>query len=111
MSFILLQKTIPTEITVPCRTADNVEITNGGVLHACATSYSMKTVSYFQVLKVEDQMTRDDILHEENLKKGQNKYSTLRKVILFYSGLKIHYVTRQIKSGSTEARISFFEQL
>ncbi|XP_065889680.1 merlin-like isoform X2 [Dysidea avara] len=51
--------------------------------------------SQMEVLKVEDQMTRDDILHEENLKKGQNKYSTLRK----------------IKSGSTEARISFFEQL
>ena len=47
MSFISLQETIPTEITVPCRTADNVEVTNGGVLHVCATSYSIKNAFTF----------------------------------------------------------------
>ena len=32
-------------------------------------------------------MTHDDILHEELLKKGQNKYSTLKKVKMFFGNV------------------------
>ena len=58
-------------------------------------------------------MTHDDILHEQLLKKGQNKYSTLKKVrclAMYYLCCSIGCI-HQIKAGSTEARISFFEQL
>lgn len=56
-------------------------------------------------------MTHDDILHEELLKKGQNKYSTLKKVRCSLVMRCCVKDVPQIKAGSTEARISFFEQL
>ena len=48
-----------------------------------------------QVLKVEERLSVYDRLHEENVRRGENKYSTLRKT----------------KSGSTKARVAFFEEL
>lgn len=48
-----------------------------------------------EVLKVEDRLSIYDRLHEENVRRGENKYSTLRKT----------------KSGSTRARVAFFEEL
>eukprot|EP00118_Oscarella_pearsei_P012196 m.87439 g.87439 ORF g.87439 m.87439 type:complete len:571 (+) comp36545_c0_seq6:2993-4705(+) len=46
-------------------------------------------------LKLDTMQTPEDLLHEENTRKGITKYSTLEK----------------ITSGSTKARISFFEEL
>ncbi|CAG0915019.1 unnamed protein product [Notodromas monacha] len=51
--------------------------------------------SEIDLLKVEDQQTSLDLYHEEQLAKGENKYSTLRK----------------IRSGSTKARVAFFQEL
>ncbi|XP_015784229.1 merlin-like [Tetranychus urticae] len=51
--------------------------------------------SEIEVLKVEDRLTSMDRIHEENLNRGDNKYSTLRRT----------------KSGTTKARVAFFEDL
>lgn len=51
--------------------------------------------SEIAVLKVGDKQTDFDQLHEEQVKMGENKYSTLKKS----------------KSGSTKSRVAFFEEL
>ncbi|XP_071447858.1 merlin [Hetaerina americana] len=51
--------------------------------------------SEIEVLKVGEKQTELDQFHEEQVRMGENKYSTLRKV----------------KSGSTKARVAFFEEL
>lgn len=51
--------------------------------------------SEIEVLKVEEKQTQLDRLHEENVERGENKYSTLRK----------------IKCGTTKSRVAFFEEL
>lgn len=51
--------------------------------------------SEIQVLKVGEKQSELDLLHEEQVRLGENKYSTLRKV----------------KCGSTKARVAFFEEL
>ncbi|XP_053202946.1 merlin-like [Panonychus citri] len=51
--------------------------------------------SEIEVLKVEDRLTTMDRIHEENTTRGDNKYSTLKRT----------------KSGSTKARVAFFEEL
>lgn len=51
--------------------------------------------SEIEVLKVEEKLTSMDLIYEDNVLKGENKYSTLRKT----------------KSGSTKARVAFFEEL
>ncbi|KAK7789321.1 hypothetical protein R5R35_009190 [Gryllus longicercus] len=51
--------------------------------------------SEIEVLKVDEKASELDALHEEQVRLGENKYSTLRKV----------------KSGSTKARVAFFEEL
>lgn len=51
--------------------------------------------SEIEVLKVENKLTSMDLIYEDNVMRGENKYSTLRKT----------------KSGSTKARVAFFEEL
>ena len=51
--------------------------------------------SEIQDLKVEEKLTPLDRIHEENAIRGENKYSTLKRT----------------KSGTTKARVSFFEAL
>ncbi|XP_058800767.1 merlin isoform X1 [Phymastichus coffea] len=51
--------------------------------------------SQIEVLKVGEKQCELDQLHEEQVRLGENKYSTLKKV----------------KSGSTKARVAFFEEL
>lgn len=51
--------------------------------------------SEIEVLKVGEKQTLYDQLHEEQLRSGDDKYSTLKKS----------------KSGSTQARVAFFEEL
>ncbi|XP_064459192.1 merlin-like isoform X2 [Ornithodoros turicata] len=51
--------------------------------------------SEIEVLKVENKLTSMDLIYEDNVLRGENKYSTLRKT----------------KSGSTKARVAFFEEL
>ncbi|XP_020288661.1 merlin isoform X1 [Pseudomyrmex gracilis] len=51
--------------------------------------------SEIEVLKVGEKQCDLDQLHEEQVRLGENKYSTLKKV----------------KSGSTKARVAFFEEL
>ncbi|XP_018309181.1 merlin isoform X1 [Mycetomoellerius zeteki] len=51
--------------------------------------------SEIEGLKVGDKQCELDHLHEEQVRLGENKYSTLKKV----------------KSGSTKARVAFFEEL
>lgn len=51
--------------------------------------------SEIAVLKVGEKQTELDQLHEEQVKMGENKYSTLKKS----------------KSGSTKSRVAFFEEL
>lgn len=51
--------------------------------------------SEIEVLKVEEKQTAMDIIHNENAQKGETKYETLQK----------------ISSGSTKARVAFFEEL
>lgn len=51
--------------------------------------------SEIEGLKVGDKQSELDHLHEEQVRLGENKYSTLKKV----------------KSGSTKARVAFFEEL
>lgn len=51
--------------------------------------------SEIAVLKVGDKQTELDQLHEEQVKLGETKYSTLKKS----------------KSGSTKSRVAFFEDL
>ncbi len=51
--------------------------------------------SEIQVLKVEDKLTHFDRIHDENVNRGENKYSTLRRT----------------RSGTTKARVAFFEEL
>lgn len=48
-----------------------------------------------EVLKVDDRLTSMDRIHDENVHRGENKYSTLRKT----------------KSGTTRTRVAFFEEL
>ncbi|XP_076651979.1 ezrin/radixin/moesin family protein merlin isoform X3 [Halictus rubicundus] len=48
-----------------------------------------------EVMKVGEKQCELDQLHEEQVRLGENKYSTLKKV----------------KSGSTKARVAFFEEL
>ncbi|CAH0389013.1 unnamed protein product [Bemisia tabaci] len=48
-----------------------------------------------EVLKVSEKQSDLDTLHEEQVRLGETKYSTLRRV----------------KSGSTKARVAFFEEL
>lgn len=47
------------------------------------------------VLRVGDKQTDFDQLHEDQVRSGENKYSTLKKS----------------KSGSTKSRVAFFEEL
>lgn len=51
--------------------------------------------SEIEVLKVGEKQSELDHLHEEQVRLGETKYSTLRKV----------------KSGSTKSRVAFFEEL
>ncbi|XP_075676512.1 merlin-like [Dermatophagoides pteronyssinus] len=51
--------------------------------------------SEIQVLKVEERLTSLDRIHEENVIKGESKYSTLKRTL----------------SGTTKARVAFFEEL
>lgn len=51
--------------------------------------------SEIEVLKVDEKQTELDQLHEEQVRMGETKYSTLKKV----------------KSGSTKARVAFYEEL
>lgn len=51
--------------------------------------------SEIEKLKLEDKQSPYDIIHQEQVQSGENKYSTLRK----------------IKSGSTKSRVAFFEEL
>lgn len=51
--------------------------------------------SEIAIMKVGEKQTEFDQLHEEQVKLGENKYSTLRKS----------------KSGSTKSRVAFFEEL
>ncbi|KAK6636371.1 hypothetical protein RUM43_010031 [Polyplax serrata] len=51
--------------------------------------------SEIEELKVGEKATELDNIHDEQVRLGENKYSTLRKV----------------KSGSTKARVAFFEEL
>ncbi|XP_015174898.1 PREDICTED: merlin isoform X3 [Polistes dominula] len=51
--------------------------------------------SEIEVMKVGEKQCEFDQLHEEQMRLGENKYSTLKKV----------------KSGSTKARVAFFEEL
>ena len=51
--------------------------------------------SEIQVLKVEDKLTPFDRIHDENVNRGETKYSTLRRT----------------RSGTTKARVAFFEEL
>ncbi|CAG2170059.1 unnamed protein product [Oppiella nova] len=51
--------------------------------------------SEIQVLKVEDKLTPFDRIYDENVSKGETKYSTLRRT----------------RSGTTKARVAFFEEL
>jgi len=51
--------------------------------------------SEIQVLKVEEKLTPLDRIYENNSSRGETKYSTLRRT----------------KSGTTKARVSFFEEL
>ena len=39
---------------------------------------------FFQGLKIDDRQTRWDFIHDENLRRGENKYSTLQKVSDFF---------------------------
>lgn len=55
----------------------------------------MELKSEIQVLKVQDKVTPFDRIHEQNVNRGDTKYSTLKKT----------------KSGTTKARVSFFEAL
>ncbi|XP_073257289.1 merlin-like isoform X2 [Porites lutea] len=51
--------------------------------------------SQMEGLKIDDRQTRWDYIHDENLRLGENKYSTLQK----------------IQTGTSTARIQFFEEL
>ena len=51
--------------------------------------------SEIQILKVEDKLTPLDRIHDENVNRGETKYSTLRRT----------------RSGTTKARVAFFEEL
>lgn len=51
--------------------------------------------SEIELLKIEENQTNLDILSDAQLKAGETKYSTLKK----------------LKSGSTKARVAFFEEL
>lgn len=51
--------------------------------------------SEMEDLKVDEKMTTFDRIHDDNVTKGENKYSTLKKT----------------KSGTTKARVAFFEEL
>lgn len=51
--------------------------------------------SEIQILKVEEKLTPYDRIHDDNVDKGENKYSTLRRT----------------RSGTTKARVAFYEEL
>ena len=40
----------------------------------------MPPIWVFQGLKIDDRQTRWDYIHDENIRRGENKYSTLQKV-------------------------------
>ena len=81
--------------------------------------------SEIEVLKVEEKQTHLDRLHEEKSEAGDNKFVTLQKVsirlTIFFKfvieklpleetySLKLTFL--QIKSGTTKARVAFFEEL
>ncbi|XP_077996323.1 merlin-like [Glandiceps talaboti] len=48
-----------------------------------------------EVMKIEEKQTHFDLLHDDMVQRGDTKYSTLKK----------------IKSGTTKARVAFFEEL
>ena len=43
-------------------------------------SFHVPSIWVFQGLKIDDRQTRWDYIHDENLRRGENKYSTLQKV-------------------------------
>lgn len=51
--------------------------------------------SEIEVLKVGEKQCEFDVIHDEQIRMGENKYSTLKRV----------------KSGSTKSRVAFFEEL
>lgn len=51
--------------------------------------------SEIELLKIEENQCALDIISAEQLRSGETKYSTLKK----------------LKSGSTKARVAFFEEL
>lgn len=51
--------------------------------------------SQMEGLKIDDRQTRWDYIHDENMRRGEDKYSTLQK----------------IQTGTSTARIQFFEEL
>ncbi|KAK7580608.1 hypothetical protein V9T40_001237 [Parthenolecanium corni] len=51
--------------------------------------------SEIEVLKVGEKQSEFDLIHDEQVRMGENKYSTLKRV----------------KSGSTKSRVAFFEEL
>lgn len=51
--------------------------------------------SEIELLKIEENQCALDIINAEQLRSGETKYSTLKK----------------LKSGSTKARVAFFEEL
>ena len=52
--------------------------------------------SEIEVLKVEEKHSHLDSLHEQNSQRGENKYSTLGKII---------------KGGTAKTRVQFYEEL
>ena len=52
-------------------------------------------ISCQQVMKVEDEQTVLDSVYESQLRAGEDKYSTLRRT----------------RSGNTQSRVAFFEEL
>jgi hypothetical protein len=98
--------------------------------------------SEIEVLKVGEKQSELDQLHDEQVRLGETKYSTLRKVSAFPCLLPCERISRlsaafksltdstalfltlqpskyrpkslfcsQVKSGSTKARVAFFEEL
>ncbi|XKL64548.1 hypothetical protein PGB90_004634 [Kerria lacca] len=61
--------------------------------------------SEIEVLKVGEK-SEFDIIHDEQIRMGENKYSTLKRLFSFPLGCTI-----EVKSGSTKSRVAFFEEL
>lgn len=74
-------------------------------IYHCSVEYMEKTKqvqnqlrtlrSEIELLKIEENQCALDIISAEQLRAGETKYSTLKK----------------LKSGSTKARVAFFEEL